>query len=215
MKSSILVPYLSKTEYNTSTLAQTLEYRGGHVLIDTINWIEYPYRPVVSLHLAYTDEVLILHYFVRGLDLRTLSPEDGHYVHTDSCVEFFMQKERGESYINFEFNAAGVCYACHHQSINSSTPLSNEEYASIKRSGTYLGEKHNREGIHSWELLVEIPWKTMGYSDKLPQKMWGNFYKCGDETPHPHFVSWTSIDEPAPAFHRPKFFGELILEPKP
>ena len=39
--------------------------------------------------------------FVHGEDIRTTSEGDGNYVHEDSCVEFFMQKEEGPSYINF------------------------------------------------------------------------------------------------------------------
>ena len=37
------------------------------------------------------------------------------------------------------------------------------------------------------------------------------FYKCGDKTAHPHFLSWNPVGTPAPDFHRPDFFGELIL----
>lgn len=215
MKSSIQIPYFPKEQYDSEhSLIEALERQGAHLFIDTINWAEYSYCPLVSLQLAYTDSTLILHYFVRGLDLRTLSPEDGNYVHTDSCVEFFMQKEQGESYTNFEFNAAGVCYASHHSTIRESTPLTSEEYASIKRSGTHIGEKHSAEGVHSWELLIEIPWSTMGYTDGPPERLWGNFYKCGDETAHPHFLSWAPIDAPSPAFHRPQFFGELVLLPR-
>jgi hypothetical protein len=39
-----------------------------------------------------------------------------------------------------------------------------------------------------------------------------NFYKCGDETPEPHFLSWNPIDLPKPNFHVPQFFGQLELE---
>lgn len=216
MKPIIHIPYLSSKLFSDEeALIEALELYGAHLLIDKINWKSFPYRPLVSVHLAYSEEGLILHYFVRGLDLRTISAGDGHYVHTDSCVEFFMQREPGESYINFEFNAAGVCYASHHSSIKDSIPFSLGEYSSILRSATYQGKRIDTQGLHTWQILVQIPWSTMGYtSNKLPECLWGNFYKCGDDTAHPHYLSWAPIDEPSPAFHRPQFFGKLVLNKK-
>lgn len=216
MNTTIHIPYLDFQQYTSQeALLEALELFGAHLFIDRVNWTSFPYRPLVSLRLAYSERGLILSYFVRGLDLRTLSAGDGHYVHTDSCVEFFMQKERGERYINFEFNAAGVCYASHHTTIKDSTPLSAAEYASIKRYATHLGQKFNEKGLHAWQIMVEIPWETMGYAvGTIPKELWGNFYKCGDDTDHPHYLSWTPIDEPNPAFHRPQYFGKLVLLPK-
>lgn len=214
MQPTIRIPYVDPKQYrDEAALILALEQGGAHIVIDQVNWVDYPYRPLVSVRLSYSEGGLLLHYFVRGLDLRTLSEGDGHYVHTDSCVEFFMQRERGERYTNFEFNAAGVCYASHHKTIKESTPLTPSEYASIKRYATHLGERLTQSGLHAWEILVEIPWTTMGYeAGTIPERLWGNFYKCGDDTAHPHYLSWAPIDEPAPAFHRPQFFGELILE---
>jgi hypothetical protein len=39
----------------------------------------------------------------------------------------------------------------------------------------------------------------------------GNFYKCGDETEYPHFGCWNLIASPVPDFHRPEYFGEIVL----
>jgi hypothetical protein len=39
-----------------------------------------------------------------------------------------------------------------------------------------------------------------------------NFYKCADNTRIPHYVSWNPIEVASPDFHRPEFFGELLLE---
>ena len=38
----------------------------------------------------------------------------------------------------------------------------------------------------------------------------GNFYKCGDETKHPHFGMWNEIlvDDD---FHQRQYFGKLII----
>jgi hypothetical protein len=44
------------------------------------------------------------------------------------------------------------------------------------------------------------------------KRMKGNFQKCGDKTKFPHYGSWNRIDTPEPDFHRPEYFGDLILE---
>ena len=40
----------------------------------------------------------------------------------------------------------------------------------------------------------------------------GNFYKCADETSDPHWLTWSPVDWPAPAFHLPAQFGTLRFE---
>ena len=37
--------------------------------------------------------------------------------------------------------------------------------------------------------------------------MRANFYKCGDKTLQPHFLSWSPIHSEKPDFHRPEDFG--------
>ncbi len=215
MSKKALVPKLSICDFSQiDKTRKALIKEGVKLYIDTLNWAkDYPHLPKVELYLAYCEGGFWLHYEVEGEDLRTLSPSDGNYVHPDSCVEFFMQKEVGEAYINFEFNASGVCYASHHQTIKESSLLSADEFASIKRWGSHLGQKVDiANEVVKWDLTVFIPWQTMGYAEgKAPKSFRANFYKCGDETAHPHFVSWSPIEEAQPAFHRPQFFGTIEL----
>ena len=215
MKKQACIPYLSVEELSLEDLQRLLEQKGCRIFINTLNWTkDYPYQPVVVADVAYNEQGLFIHYFVHGEDIRTTSEGDGHYVHEDSCVEFFMQKEEGPSYINFEFNAAGVCYAAHHASPSESIKFVSEEFNRIERIATFKGQRlEQTEGLYDWHVTVRIPWTVMGYDEgTIPQSMRTNFYKCGDKTAHPHFLSWSPIDEPAPAFHRPQFFGELIFE---
>lgn len=215
MKQAV-IPFVHFENGSLQSLGNLLETNGKRLYINTLNWEEdFPYCPIAVVDVAHCTQGILLHYIVRGLSIRTLAQQDGNYVHVDSCVEFFMQAEEGEVYKNFEFNAAGVCLASHHSSVTEKEMLSPEEFASIRRWGTYQGQQLDiPDGIFSWELSVLIPWETMGYSDgKAPKQMRANFYKCADETPHPHYLSWSPITgEPKPAFHRPKGFGVLIFE---
>lgn len=206
------IPYLATEGKTLEQLQRELETAGKRLSIDTLNWEQdYPYCPISSASLAYSQEGLVVSFFVHGEDIRTTSLGDGNYVHEDSCVEFFMQREAGESYINFEFNAAGVCYAAKHKSIKERELLSAEEFAQIRRIATFSGQRlEQTEGIYNWQVTALIPWTIMGYdAGTIPLVMRANLYKCGDKTAHPHFLSWSPITEDAPAFHRPQFFGEL------
>jgi hypothetical protein len=39
-----------------------------------------------------------------------------------------------------------------------------------------------------------------------------NFFKCGDETLEPHFVTWNPVKTTSPDYYRPEFFGEVLFE---
>jgi hypothetical protein len=64
----------------------------------------------------------------------------------------------------------------------------------------------------SWEMMICIPTQCFAF-DKV-QRLNGleakaNFYKCGDETSDPHFVTWNAIDTENPDYHRPEFFAPV------
>jgi hypothetical protein len=63
-----------------------------------------------------------------------------------------------------------------------------------------------------WFLQFRIPYATLesytGPLGGLSGKTWrGNFYKCGDQTSHPHWASWAPVDELN--FHLPRCFQTL------
>lgn len=208
------VPYLAALDsLDLSSIGFLLENKAQREYIEVINWEEFPYKPIVVFDIARSDESLYIRYFVKGNSLKAVYSEDNSPVHLDSCVEFFMKKAGGEEYINFEFNCIGACDAARRLSRNSSTPLTEEEYASIRRHSSIEPKPfEEKKGVYTWELAVAIPFKVMGLDpNNLPEKILGNFYKCADNTEAPHYVSWSPIDRPAPDFHRPEFFGEIYF----
>ncbi len=208
------VPYLATLDVlDLSSVGYLLESKARRESIDVINWEEYPYKPIVAFDIARSDANLYIRYFVKGNSLKAVYSQDGSPVHKDSCVEFFMKTAEDHNYMNFEFNCIGTCDAARRQSRDIKRSLSTEEYNSIQRYSS-LEQKTFTEklGVHSWELVVSIPFTLMGLDPKnLPEKILGNFYKCADETEFPHFVSWSPIELPEPNFHCPEFFGEIYL----
>jgi hypothetical protein len=39
-----------------------------------------------------------------------------------------------------------------------------------------------------------------------------NFYKVGSGLSVPHYLTWNPVGTPAPDYHRPEFFGEVLFE---
>lgn len=208
------VPYLVTLDVlDLSSVGFLMENKAHREYIEVINWDSYPYKPIVAFDIARTDINLYIRFFVKGNSLKALYAEDGSPVYTDSCVEFFMQKEGDAKYMNFEFNCIGTCDASLRVSRDEKKSLTLDEYSSIRRLSSLEKKTFSeKKGIHSWELIVAIPFSVMGLNpESLPEKIKGNFYKCADDTEFPHFVSWNPIGTENPDFHRPEFFGEIYL----
>lgn len=186
--------------------------KGAMAVIDQVNWRDlYPGELPVNVRAAHDGEVLYLYYTIKGEAVSAQHRNDFDPVWKDSCVEFFMQRVGDIHYRNFECNILGALLAARHETRESAEQLT-EEVTSIFRFATI--NHHYLEGreLSDWSLYLEIPKKAMGFDtgESLSgHKIRANFYKCGDETPEPHYISWSPINLPNPDFHVPHFFGLL------
>jgi hypothetical protein len=189
---------------------------GVKALIDNVNWKdEFPKTMPVSVQLLHDNERLYLYYETTGEALRAVNTKDFGSIWEDSCVEFFVQREGENTYRNFECNPLGAMIAAHRESKESAQELA-REVATIVRFTT-VNHRYNENGqqVSDWSLYLEIPKKVLGFAENEQlsgQKLRANFYKCGDNTSEPHFLSWNPIDLPKPNFHVPQFFGMLELQ---
>lgn len=191
-------------------VAMTLE-------IKTINWPDVTTEaPETTVTISHDNQYMIIHYHVHGYQLRALAVEDQGHVWEDSCVEFFCLMPDGKHYINFETNCIGTMVASRRLNrYDDVKPLSEEELKSIKRICSLPHESiEEKDGIFDWDVELHIPFIILVGQEtpSFPLTLKGNFYKCGDKTKYPHFVSWKPILVEKPDFHRPEFFGEIVLE---
>ena len=214
---TLQVPIQNVSLYETiSDKVKVLLEAGAVAEIDQVNWKdEFPKKLQVTVRVAHDKESLHLLYAVVGEQLRAVNTNDFGSVWEDSCVEFFMQRESQKGYINFECNVLGALLSRKHESRDKAVSQSDEVMSSIFRSSTINHRYMNGKQVSDWTMYLEIPKNALGFTESeslAGQKIRANFYKCGDETPEPHYISWNPIDLPQPNFHVPQFFGILELE---
>ena len=215
MTKHLLIPFIALLEnMSFAELELAMEKDAAKACVAEVNWPEvYSYRPDCSVAIARSETCLALLYRVTGLDLRATALEDNGRSWEDSCVEFFVENPVDGSYYNFELTCIASLLASNKHSRNDGTRFTPEQLGRIKRFSTLPREAiDERDTVRSWTVAMLIPFDLIGVDPKaLPEKLRGNFYKCGDLTAHPHFVSWNPVGTPKPDFHRPEFFGDLYL----
>lgn len=207
-----IVPACSCTD-ELEKIFSTLESNA----IDCCNWPkDFPYTPKAAFKLFHDGKNLYIKFDVTENNIHTLVTEDFGEVWTDPCVEFFVSPDGNMDYYNFECTCIGkMLMAWHpHNEPKENVPL--ELLDTIKRIPSLGYENFSlREDENSWSLIEIIPADVLfrsGIESWSGKSMRANFYKCGDNLPTPHFLSWNAIDWSEPSFHRPEFFGELVFE---
>jgi len=203
------IPYLKEMFHeDPANIGERLMTSGATINIDKINWKDFPNMPVVKAYLGYCDQRIWLHFLVANDFVRAVCREDQEPVWQDSCVEFFIKQ--GNIYRNFEFNSLGVCLSASGPDRNARERLDGASMDQILRFPSLNIKSLPSESIPSnWSLTVAIPLELLGL--KPGSQFMANFYKCGDETKVPHYISWSAITTPAPDFHQPAFFAQVEL----
>ncbi|MFA6076290.1 MAG: carbohydrate-binding family 9-like protein [Negativicutes bacterium] len=188
--------------------------------IGCCNWEqEYPYKPKVSFATGWNPSGFFLDYCVHEQQLRAMNTDNNSAVWEDSCVEFFFQFQPGARHYSFEFNPIGA-FLGQINFINYGEWIEPADLAKIKVRGSFVNPDGSIEPllidrVTDWKLSVFIPFEllTLAEAQMIIRglKFFVNFFKCGDKTEQPHFISWSPITWPQPSFHRPQFFGTAKL----
>lgn len=180
------------------------------------------HRPCTRVKLLYNERGIFGRFHVRDRYVRCVRHGFQAPVYKDSCVEFFVQPTPGGGYFNFEFNCGGSLLAFYitdpertPEGFKSFTRLLSEDAAQIDiRHSLPARIELEIKTETIWDLGFFIPFATLEkYAGPLKIEKgttWrGNFYKCGDETSHPHWGAWAPVD--ALNFHLPRCFGTLLF----
>ena len=214
MKSAEIKKTKLKSTYpDLEDISAELDSLNDCLLIDTINWADYNYKPQVKLSIEYSDSEIFLKYYVSEEHFKAEKTESNQNVYEDSCVEFFVSPEEDGIYYNLEMNGIGTCLLGTGTGRANSTRANPEIISKIRRLSS-IGDKPVKEvkGEFSWTITVAIPFEVFFHHKvkELKGKSFrANFYKCGDKLAVPHYVSWSRIGTPNPDFHQPAWFGVL------
>ncbi|MFD2599686.1 carbohydrate-binding family 9-like protein [Sphingobacterium corticis] len=206
--------------FRNVNIDQFIDYSTASIMFDRVapqslahaNWSEeYPYRPSVSFRMLHGTSHFFLQFDVEEEFLRAQATKHNEAVWKDSCVECFLSFDNRETYYNIEFNILGtglIGYGSADRKARKRLDIGQVERIATFSQITNVGNNKR------WQMILIIPKDIFGSNENLLSrgKVFANFYKCGDELPQPHFISWKPIDSPSPNFHQPEFFGEIHFE---
>ncbi|MES2375027.1 MAG: carbohydrate-binding family 9-like protein [Bacteroidota bacterium] len=191
-----------------STLLDTLKKHA----INIAPWASYSYKPDVSFSITYGAESIFIKYYVFEQSLRAIYRNINDPVFNDTCVEFFIAFNGDENYYNLEFNCMGTCHAGYGDGRIKRTNLPEKVVSRIACQPVFKPQATAE--LVNWELTLSIPFATFRYHDITSLQNTScrvNFYKCGDQLPVPHYLTWNAVRSDEPDFHLPQFFGEAYF----
>ena len=198
-------------------------HEAGDLRLEDLAWMSFPmlsvdlyrwaapqeYRPSTTARLVRCPDRLAVWMETDEQPLLARARHLNEDVFKDSCMEFFIQPDPQDArYLNFEFNPLGTLLIGFGPDRASRVRLTVDP-------GRFAIQ--SRYGADRWTLRWEIPdrfLQELGLTGPAPAFR-GNFYKCGDETIHPHYGTWNPVVCPAPDFHRPEHFGGFVVTAMP
>jgi hypothetical protein len=188
------------------------------------------FRPEGSAHRPRT-RVRLLHgaagirgiFDVQDQFVRSVRTNYMDEVWKDSCVEFFMQPRSDAGYFNLEMNAGGAHLCLYIEDPEripggfkkfTRVPLEIGNQIQVRSSLPKTIDPEIVEPVR-WQVNFFVPWSVLdiyvGPLREIRGQEWrGNFYKCADDGSHPHWGSWSPVDEFN--FHLPRCFGNVCFE---
>lgn len=177
--------------------------------------------PKTEVKIAYGDMAIRAMFRVEDRYVRAIAANHQDTVCGDSCVEFFFTPgfDLSNGYFNFEMNCGGtILFHFHPGSKNGVVRIPESDCNNIAKTHSLprIVDPEIQESV-IWTVEYSIPIDLLRrycpVSTPKPRVQWrANFYKCADNTSHPHWLTWAPVDYPKPNFHLPHAFGVLEFE---
>jgi hypothetical protein len=175
-------------------------------------WPTFKTNCQTAFKIAHSGDAIYLKYEVQEDVVKVAMHKTNDPVHKDNCVEFFIAFGSEKEYYNIELNCMGICLVAYGDGRSKRSILPEELVEKIKTNILIKSASPNSLTNFEWELTIKIPIEVFEKSNLKSftgQYAFGNFFKCGDSLPQPHFLSWNMIDANIPDFHLPEFFGAI------
>lgn len=194
-------------EYYVKRVQQPVWESVPAVTLTHAPWLN-PNAVAAQAQLCHDTQNLYLRMTARENPIRATLTEPLAQVCQDSCLEFFLAPVADDArYLNFECNPLGTLYL----------GFGAQRDTRVRQLVRDVGMFHIApfETDDGWGLTMQIPLSFLRLyfpNLELTGHAACNFYKCGDETASPHYLSWAPLSSDTPDFHRRWDFGTLIFE---
>ncbi|MBE9583101.1 hypothetical protein IM792_01435 [Mucilaginibacter sp. JRF] len=182
--------------------------------IDNNPWPDYNADTDARFSIAYTEDQLLLKYYVQEDQFKASVREINDDVYKDNCVECFIAFNDEQAYYNIELNCLGSAKIGYGTGRADRVDVPDELIKKITINVSLDLHKKEDNLSLSWTIFAIIPKQLFLHSPILSFAgitAKGNFYKCGDDLPKPHFLTWAPVQGDQPDFHQSQYFGELIF----
>ena len=169
-------------------------------------WADHNPSPYITkAQMVHSDKGITVRLSTNEWPLRVTAMEFNGTICNDSCMEFFFIPNMDDpEYINVEMNPAAIALTAKGPD-RGSRPRLDIHGENVRIESLVKGE-------WGWSVMADISYdfllKHYSHCDKT---MRANFYKCGNLTVRPHYSTWNPIPTEGPDYHRPEFFGKIIL----
>jgi hypothetical protein len=198
----------------------------GTLKINNFLEIGSVFQPLTSVKAVYDSKDLYVFFRVKDRYVRCINKKFQSATNNDSCVEFFVRPKPdagidNSGYFNFEINCGGTV-KCRYTKIDTEEKKISTHKITMQQRDQ-LKIYHSLPEIVEPEIKTEITWYLglyvpfdffeyyVGHLTPVSGQAWrANFYKCGNETSHPHYGCWSPVDRPD--FHTPHCFGYIVFE---
>jgi len=176
--------------------------------------------PKVQAKVSYDDDFIYVIWRVEDNYVLARRTNNQELVCKDSCVEFFFTPSGDpdkNGYFNLETSCSGVMmFAANVPGVPNGVTAA--DITRVVIAGSLKGPIDTEIAKPTtWTLEYKIPIDVLQRLSQVqkpgPGVTWrANFYKCADESSHPHWLTWSHVDWPTPRFHIPKYFGTLSFQ---
>lgn len=196
--------------------------QAAELAVDQFRAESSDHRPGVRARVMYDGKGLYGIFKVDDRYVRSVHHGFNVSVCKDSCVEFFFQPFGQGPYFNFEFNCSGSLL-CYFITDHTRTPAGFVKAEPLSENDLRrVVIRHSLPDAVEPEITAPVTW-TLGFfipfailekyvGPIVPATLAGtswraNFYKCADNTSHPHWAAWQPVGKLN--FHLPEHFGEI------
>ena len=138
----------------------------------------------------------------------TVAEHEG-MVHLDSCMEFFFSPcpALRPDYFNMEANPLG--------SMKFNYGAGRHDRIKTGKLPAYAAMDASRTADY-WQLCCQIPFALIReyapeFTGASGSVIRANMYRCGEQAKETSFVTLFPVGTEKPDYHRPEFFGEMVL----